>query len=61
VAYGTQAAHYPVVGGVLIASLAEVAGEAWAPRHEAAWGAAFELIAAVMLEGAATAELADAA
>lgn len=61
VAYGAEEAHYAVVGQVLIASLAEVAGDAWEPRHEAAWGAAYGLIAAVMLEGAAAAELADAA
>jgi hypothetical protein len=38
-----------------------VAADAWEPRHEAAWSAAYELIAAVMLEGAAAAALADAA
>jgi hemoglobin-like flavoprotein len=61
VAYGAEAAHYAVVGQVLIASLAEVAGDAWEARHEAAWANAYELIATVMLEGAAAAELADAA
>src|SRR5688572_31709137 len=29
VAYGAQPAHYPVVGEVLIASMAEIAGAAW--------------------------------
>jgi methyl-accepting chemotaxis protein len=61
VAYGAEEAHYAVVGQVLIASLAEVAGDAWEPRHEAAWAAAFGVIAAVMLEGAAAAALADTA
>jgi hemoglobin-like flavoprotein len=60
VAYGARAEHYPVVGGVLIASMAEVAGGAWRPEYERAWAAAFEVVAGVMLEGAAAAEL-DAA
>jgi hemoglobin-like flavoprotein len=60
VAYGARAEHYPVVGGVLIASMAEVAGGAWRPEYERAWSAAFEVVAGVMLEGAAAAEL-DAA
>src|SRR5919109_5370879 len=29
VAYGARPEHYPVVGGVLIASMEEIAGEAW--------------------------------
>jgi hemoglobin-like flavoprotein len=60
VAYGARAEHYPVVGGVLIASMAEVAADAWRPEYERAWSAAFEVVAGVMLEGAAAAEL-DAA
>ncbi len=55
VAYGAQAAHYPVVGAVLIASMAEVAGDAWEPRYSDEWAAAFELVAGVMLDGAAEA------
>ena len=35
VAYGAQPEHYPVVGAVLIASMAEVAGDAWRPEHPA--------------------------
>jgi methyl-accepting chemotaxis protein len=53
VAYGAQPAHYPVVGEVLIASMAEVAGHAWRPEHAAAWAAAFDIVAGAMLEGAA--------
>jgi hemoglobin-like flavoprotein len=41
---------------VLIASMAEVAGEAWRPDYDRAWAAAFELIAGVMLDGAASVE-----
>jgi hemoglobin-like flavoprotein len=52
VAYGAQPEHYPVVGAVLIASMAEVAGEAWRPEYERAWAAAFDVVAAAMLDGA---------
>jgi len=61
VAYGARPEHYPVVGAVLIASMAAVAGDEWKPEHEAAWGAAFEIVAATMIEGAAQAELGAAA
>jgi hemoglobin-like flavoprotein len=61
VAYGAQPAHYPVVGEVLIASMAEVAGDAWRPEYERAWAAAFAVVAGAMLEGAAAAELPAAA
>jgi hemoglobin-like flavoprotein len=57
VAYGARPEHYPVVGQVLIASMAEVAGEDWRPDYDRAWGTAFELIAGVMLEGAFEAQL----
>jgi hemoglobin-like flavoprotein len=60
VAYGARPEHYPVVGGVLIASMAEIAGEAWRPEYERAWAAAFDVVAGAMLDGAASAEL-DAA
>jgi hemoglobin-like flavoprotein len=61
VAYGAQAAHYPVVGEVLIGAMATVAGEAWEPRYAEAWGEAFGVVAGAMLEGAAEAEFAMAA
>jgi hemoglobin-like flavoprotein len=61
VAYGAQPAHYPVVGEVLIASMREVAGAAWRPEYERAWEAAYGVVAGVMLEGAAEAELPAAA
>ena len=57
VAYGARPEHYPVVGEVLIASMAEVAGAAWRPEYERAWAAAFDVVAGAMLEGAAAAEL----
>ena len=61
VAYGAEPAHYPVVGAVLIASMAEVAGDAWRPEYTQAWETAFGVIAGAMLEGAAEAELPQAA
>jgi len=56
VAYGARPEHYPVVGEVLIASMAEVAGDAWSAQYETAWAAAFGVVAGAMLEGAAAAE-----
>ena len=63
VAYGAKSEHYPVVGSVLIASMAAVAGPAWTPEYELAWGEAFGVVASVMIEGAEDAErqLAEAA
>ena len=58
VAYGARPEYYPVVGSVLIASMAEVAGDAWTPEFERAWAAAFEVVAGAMLEGAQSVQLA---
>ena len=41
--------------------MAEVAGDAWEQRYADAWGEAFGVVAATMLEGAAEAELPAAA
>ena len=57
VAYGARPAHYPVVGEVLIAAMADVAGEAWRPEYEHAWAAAFDVVATAMLEGASASPL----
>jgi hemoglobin-like flavoprotein len=61
VAFGAQPEHYPVVGASLIGAMAAIAGDDWKPEYESAWGAAFEIVAATMLEGAAEAELEAAA
>jgi hemoglobin-like flavoprotein len=55
VGYGAVPEHYPVVGEVLIASMAAVAGDAWLPEHESAWSAAFDVVASTMIAGAAEA------
>jgi len=56
VAYGAEPEHYPVVGEVLIASMAEIAGDAWRPAYTAAWVAAYGVVAGAMLQGAASVE-----
>jgi hemoglobin-like flavoprotein len=61
VAYGAEPEHYPVVGEVLLASMAEVAGPAWTPEFERAWTTAFGVVSGAMLEGAAEAKLQVAA
>jgi len=54
VRYGAQPEHYPVVGEVLIASMAQVAGEAWTVEFELAWTEAFGVVAGAMLDGASS-------
>lgn len=61
VAYGATADAYPVVGEVLLASMAEIAGDAWSPEIETEWAAAYGLVAGLMLEGAEAEELSAAA
>ena len=56
VGYGAEPAHYPVVGEVLIASMAEIAGDAWRPAYSRAWADAYSVVAGAMLDGAAAAE-----
>ena len=51
--YGAQAEHYPVVGGVLIGAMAQVAGDAWKPEYTSAWQEAYQVVQDVMLSGAA--------
>lgn len=61
VAYGARPEHYPVVGEVLLASMAEIAAPAWTPEFEQAWKEAFSVVAGAMIEGAEAAELEAAA
>jgi hemoglobin-like flavoprotein len=55
VGYGAEAEHYPVVGSVLLETMAEIAGEAWKPEYTAAWQEAYGVVQNVMLSGAAAA------
>ena len=50
--YGVTEEMYPWVGDALLATLAEVAGEAWTPQVEKAWTDAYAAIAGLMLDGA---------
>jgi len=56
VAYGALPEHYPVVAEVMLASMAEIAGDAWTDDIEAAWAGALGLVATAMLQGAAEAQ-----
>lgn len=55
VRYGARPEHYPVVGEVLIASMAEIAGDAWTVAYEEAWTEALGLVSAAMIDGATNA------
>jgi hemoglobin-like flavoprotein len=55
VGYGAQPEHYPVVGEVLIESMAEIAGPAWKAEYSAAWQEAYGVVQSVVLAGAAAA------
>jgi hemoglobin-like flavoprotein len=61
VAYGARPEHYPLVGATLIDAMAALAQDDWKPEYEQAWSAAFEIVAATMLEGATQAGLEAAA
>ena len=61
VAYGARPEHYPLVGEVLIASMRTIAGPAWTLEYEQAWGEAYGVVAATMIEGAEDALLEAAA
>lgn len=61
--YGVTDEMYDWVGDALLATLAEIAGDAWTPELKAAWADAYGAIVALALEGAneARRELAAAA
>ena len=52
--YGARPEHYPVVGAVLIASMEEVAGDAWRTEFTSAWVQAYQVVADRMRFGAAS-------
>lgn len=53
VGYGVTNEMYAWVGDALLATLAEVAGEAWTPEVAAAWTEAYGAIAGMMMAGSA--------
>jgi hemoglobin-like flavoprotein len=50
-----------IVGQVVLASMAEIAGDAWRSEFERAWSEAFGVVAGAMIEGAEAAALEIAA
>jgi NAD(P)H-flavin reductase/hemoglobin-like flavoprotein len=59
--YGVKAAHFPVVGESLLATLEHFLGDDWTPELAADWAAAFDLVSKVMINAAAEAEETDPA
>ena len=53
--FDVDAKDYPVVGAALLTTLAHFLGETWTEDLAADWGEAYQLVAAVMQEGAAAA------
>jgi hemoglobin-like flavoprotein len=51
-AYGVRDSHYGAVGAALMWMLEETLGESFTPEVEAAWWAAYQLLASTMQEGA---------
>lgn len=56
VGYGTQPEHYPVVRDTLVGVMADMAGDAWNEQLDQDWRGAIDAVAAIMLEGAASAQ-----
>jgi nitric oxide dioxygenase len=52
VTYGVRPEHYPLVGAVLSETFADFLGERWTPALHDAWTQAYEVVSAIMLEGA---------
>ena len=49
--YGAQAAHYPLVGKLLLQTFQDILGDAFTPQMKDAWGKAYEIISTEMLKG----------
>ena len=54
--YGVTAEMYPLVGQALLASMAELAGDAWNTGLADAWTEAYGVVASAMLDGADAAQ-----
>jgi chemotaxis signal transduction protein/hemoglobin-like flavoprotein len=55
-ALGALAPHYDVVGNVLLATMAELAGDLWTPELNTAWTDAYVAVRDIMLDAAAKAQ-----
>jgi nitric oxide dioxygenase len=60
VAYGTQPAHYSVVGEALVESLKNAVGPTWTAEHSEAWNKALSFVSQTMLAGATKATSVEA-
>ena len=56
---GAVRAHYDVVGGVLLQTMAEMAGDAWTPEVENAWKALYGWVAGVMNQNEGTGQMGE--
>jgi hemoglobin-like flavoprotein len=52
VKYGVLPQHYPMVGGTLLKTFAQILETEWTPDVETAWKEAYKAVAQIMLEGA---------
>ena len=50
--YGVLPEYYPIVGSALLATMAEIGQDAWAPEYTDAWRAAYQVVQETMLSGA---------
>ena len=50
--YGAVEAHYDLVGGVLLETMAEMAGPVWSDELQDAWTTAYGAVKGLMLAGA---------
>jgi hemoglobin-like flavoprotein len=50
--YGAEAAHYPLVGQLLLQTFQDFLGDAFTPQMKDAWSKAYEIISTEMLKGA---------
>jgi hemoglobin-like flavoprotein len=48
--FGVTAEHYPAVGASLVATLRHFSGASWSPELEGDWGAAYGVVAGVMVK-----------
>jgi NAD(P)H-flavin reductase/hemoglobin-like flavoprotein len=55
--FGARPAHYEALGRALLAALKRYAGDAWTPQVEAAWVAAYSVVARTMIEASRRAAL----
>ena len=51
VSYGAQAAHFPLVGAVLLDTFSTYLGDAFTPAMRQTWAEAYEFISSQMIEG----------